>query len=55
MAKCVHCGQETTLYINETPICVSCDDESERNPPRKPVQSKREHDSTVKTNRIGSN
>jgi len=25
MANCARCGDETQLYINNTPICVKCD------------------------------
>jgi len=25
MAKCVKCGSETQLYVNDSPICVTCD------------------------------
>jgi hypothetical protein len=25
MAKCSHCNAETSLYINEVPICLDCD------------------------------
>lgn len=29
MARCVHCGRETRLYLNGTPICLRCDTEWE--------------------------
>lgn len=27
MANCVFCGKETSLHVNDIPICVVCDDE----------------------------
>ena len=35
MAKCIYCGAETQLYINDTPVCIACSDEIDagRTPP----------------------
>ena len=27
MAQCTSCGAETALYVNEQPLCPSCDDQ----------------------------
>ena len=27
MAQCISCGSETSLYVNEQPLCLTCDDE----------------------------
>jgi len=29
MEKCVYCGTETLLYVNERPVCVECSDDME--------------------------
>jgi hypothetical protein len=33
MAKCIACGTETALHVNQQPLCPSCDDQ--RNTPAK--------------------
>jgi len=38
MARCVTCAGETELYVNGSPLCISCSDKNEA-PARKPPQS----------------
>lgn len=35
MAKCLYCGADTILHINEIPVCVECDEK--RNNSLKPL------------------
>lgn len=34
MHKCVLCGADTILFINDFPICVKCDEEREKKAPQ---------------------
>jgi hypothetical protein len=27
MAKCIYCGRDTCLYVNDDPVCLACSDE----------------------------
>ena len=41
MAKCYHCGAETSLYFNGEPVCTACDDKHKSSAPLSTVPPKR--------------
>jgi hypothetical protein len=44
MAKCSHCGANTQLFVNETPICLGCAREVQLQSPKAPQKESREEE-----------
>ena len=41
MEKCVYCGIETLLYVNERPVCPECSHDLESAAPKNPLTMER--------------